>query len=210
MYNINYIAVGTGRCGTGYISKLLTSGGIACGHEKIFTYLGVRNPKSTGSKLVADSSLYAAPFFDHPIIKNATIIHVMRNPINILNSYLRLNIVAKIRSGDLGGARNFMQHHEPALLGASNIVDAIALWIINWTKKIEKAPQHRVIFNVEKPSNELYNLIQVKVPNNRVLFKDRHYNNKKHKKHAYPPMTINDISLQYRRQFHDLCSQYGY
>ena len=37
-----YLITGTGRCGTVYMARLLTSLGICCGHESIFDYRGIR------------------------------------------------------------------------------------------------------------------------------------------------------------------------
>lgn len=37
-----YLVTGTGRCGTVYMARLLTSLGIPCGHESVFDYRGIR------------------------------------------------------------------------------------------------------------------------------------------------------------------------
>ena len=41
MIDLKYIITGTGRCGTVYMARLLTSVGIPCGHETIFDNLGI-------------------------------------------------------------------------------------------------------------------------------------------------------------------------
>lgn len=40
MIDLKYIVTGTGRCGTVYMARLLTSVGVPCGHETIFDNLG--------------------------------------------------------------------------------------------------------------------------------------------------------------------------
>lgn len=40
---LKYLVVGTGRCGTVFMARLLTSLGIPCGHESIFNYLGLEH-----------------------------------------------------------------------------------------------------------------------------------------------------------------------
>ena len=42
---LKIISTGTGRCGTAYMSKLLTSVGIPCGHESLFTNKGLTEYK---------------------------------------------------------------------------------------------------------------------------------------------------------------------
>ena len=43
---MKYIIAGTGRCGTGYMSKIFNEVGIKCGHENVFTVKGPRGLKS--------------------------------------------------------------------------------------------------------------------------------------------------------------------
>ena len=42
---LKYLVVGTGRCGTVFMARLLTSLGIPCGHESIFNWQGVEHAK---------------------------------------------------------------------------------------------------------------------------------------------------------------------
>ena len=43
--NLKYLVTGTGRCGTVYMARILTSIGIPCGHETIFDYRGTRGAR---------------------------------------------------------------------------------------------------------------------------------------------------------------------
>lgn len=88
---IKYIVTGTGRCGTMFMAKFLTSAGINCGHEVIFTNAGLETAKSKlqiYSGLEADSSYMAAPYLRNPILKDAKIIHVVREPMKVINSFV--------------------------------------------------------------------------------------------------------------------------
>ena len=43
--NLKYIIASTGRSGTVYMARLLTSVGVPCGHESIFTWQGIEKAK---------------------------------------------------------------------------------------------------------------------------------------------------------------------
>ena len=103
MINIQYIVVGTGRCGTLYTANLLTSLGIPCGHEAIFTPKGPDYEVLAGNKepissdvskaenlsndkmLMADASYMAAPFLG---LFDAQVIHIVRNPKDVIRSFV--------------------------------------------------------------------------------------------------------------------------
>ena len=88
---IKYIVTGTGRCGTMFMSRFLTSAGINCGHEVIFTNAGLETAKSNlqiYSGLEAEASYMAAPYLSNPILKDAKIIHVVREPMKVINSFV--------------------------------------------------------------------------------------------------------------------------
>jgi hypothetical protein len=103
---LKFIVVGTGRCGTVYMAKLLTEVGIPCSHERIFAnnginyaayilnYGGGQNSLSARDAnldncwpVIAESSYMAAPYLDHFCLKDATIIHVVRDPVNVILSF---------------------------------------------------------------------------------------------------------------------------
>jgi hypothetical protein len=89
--SIKYIVTGTGRCGTMFFAKYLTSAGINCGHELIFTNSGVEAANKNlliNNNVQADSSYMAAPYLSHSLLKNAKIVHLVRDPIKVLNSFV--------------------------------------------------------------------------------------------------------------------------
>lgn len=113
---LKYLVVGTGRCGTVYFAKLLTSLNIPCGHESIFDVSSKENilNKLKGNErievskisklasveeeinniywlknykeLIADSSYLAVPYLSE--LNNTKIIHIVRNPLNVINSFV--------------------------------------------------------------------------------------------------------------------------
>src|SRR4051812_29049625 len=100
-----FVIVGTGRCGTVYFAQLLNAIGIPCSHERVFTNKGLAHAKSvmgqggdnsevakySGLKptknIIAESSYMATPYLDHFILKDATIIHAVRNPLDVILSF---------------------------------------------------------------------------------------------------------------------------
>lgn len=109
MNKLLYIVAGTGRSGTVGVANTLTSVGVTCGHEAIFTNKGmpeavrrlsgenrVRSSICGGGRwfdwaadgLVADASYMAAPHLADPAFLSADIIHAVRDPIKVIFSFV--------------------------------------------------------------------------------------------------------------------------
>lgn len=102
MKNNNFIAliVGTGRCGTGYIAKCLNSSGYPRGHEGIFNHFdeSIVSNNFKRSSLVADSAWPAAAFLGRPWLSDSIkIVHLVRNPIDVIKSFWEINFFSKDR-----------------------------------------------------------------------------------------------------------------
>jgi hypothetical protein len=94
MIKLRFLATGLAHSGTGYVAKVLTSMGIICGHEHVFMMSGVRTdfsgPGPWGHgwhEMRAESSWPAASHLDHPYIKKAHIIHIVRDPLRVIESH---------------------------------------------------------------------------------------------------------------------------
>jgi hypothetical protein len=100
---LDYIATGCGHCGTGYVARLLTSAGVVCGHEHIFHHSTHKRATDLLDKEVplgpppwgipwdqvrAESSWPALFHLTHPCVAEATIIHIVRNPLLVLRSWM--------------------------------------------------------------------------------------------------------------------------
>jgi len=82
-----FLVVGTGRCGTTYLASMLTAARRPCTHEKLFHAAGVnRKWKEYGAE--GDSSWMAVPFLECEPLKEVPLIHVVRNPRNVLQSLM--------------------------------------------------------------------------------------------------------------------------
>lgn len=195
---IKYIVTGTGRCGTVFMARFLTSIGILCGHETIFDYKGLNeailrtnkeiklelskcstfkyNPDSNSYEKVdwhpnienidADSSYMAAPYLNEEILKDATVIHVVRNPLNVINSFCNhLNYFQNEYPTNL--YEEFIFQFVPELKSKMNQYDRAALFYVRWNKmiqirkpqifhRIENSPEH-ILKSLKIDSKEWYN-----------------------------------------------------
>ena len=118
MFKINklkFIVTGTGRCGTVFFAKMLTSLGLPCGHESVFDYSDdntiinrLKNNERTlslcsqiddfinkkpeswvnSSQIIGDSSYLAAPYLNCKLICQTPVIHLFRNPFKVISSYI--------------------------------------------------------------------------------------------------------------------------
>jgi hypothetical protein len=106
---LKFIVTGTGRSGTVYMARVLTSLGVPCGHESVFTQdkerkimgrlYGFVEPTISDvadnhgwleiSELVADSSYMAVPYLGHEEIQEIPVIHVVREPLSVISSFVK-------------------------------------------------------------------------------------------------------------------------
>ena len=167
---LKFLVVGTGRCGTVFMARLLTSLGIPCGHEFIFgpegLELAIERLKGRASsklsicsthdclknnedifkwvdveKIVAESSYMAAPFLNHSLIKDVPVIHVVRNPLNVIRSYVK-------DAGFFAGSgpskemnkrswEQFIYHHFPEMCDMDNATERACHFYVKWNEMIE-------------------------------------------------------------------------
>jgi hypothetical protein len=133
---LRYVVLSTGHSGTGYAAKLLTSAGVPCGHESIFTRNGVVGRPS----LQADSSFHAVGYLDHPICQGAKLVHLVRHPLKVIRSWLH------------GGT-----HPENDTWGrkicdwpnGKQTARALAWRYINWNKLIEERAPDAILVRAE-------------------------------------------------------------
>lgn len=76
-----FVVVGTGRCGTGYTARVLTEGGIPCGHEQIYH----TNRVTRSWRLKGDASWLAVP---HLSEYHGLVLHQVRHPISVIRSFV--------------------------------------------------------------------------------------------------------------------------
>lgn len=77
------IVTGTGRCGTGFMSRVLTESGVACSHEGVFTPFGATRARHNWQ---ADSSWMAVPHLSTH--RDCLRVLVYRHPVDVINSFV--------------------------------------------------------------------------------------------------------------------------
>jgi hypothetical protein len=180
MKRLQYVVTGTGRCGTVYLANLLTQCGLPCGHESIFTPWGLDEARARlegrsaihvsaisrescgdwlpdADALVADSSYLAAPFLGHDILKSAEIIHLVRHPMDVLNSFVvGLNYFHQWVPPDVW--HWFIYSHLPELRLDYHPFERAALYYVRWNRMIEQrsAGRRYIRLQVENVPAELF------------------------------------------------------
>jgi hypothetical protein len=165
---LKYLIVGTGRSGTVFMARLLTSLGIPCGHESVFNVegldkasqiiSGVAKPSLSHTSMVswkngeriteaewlsdvslieADSSYMAAPFLNSSILKETQILHVVRNPFKVVNSFS--NYIDYFDDESPSSVWEFFIYQQlPELKKSMTKYDRAALFYVLWNELIEK------------------------------------------------------------------------
>lgn len=197
MAKLKFIVTGTGRCGTVYFAKLLTSLGIVCGHETIFSHEGLEVAKnklasvaplqtSAISELAsgleepmfpdgvigiqADSSYMAAPFLNDPILDGVKVIHLVRNPLEVMNSfiyglhYFRNNCL----ENEHQEYHKFIYKHVPRVLEFKRPIDRAAAYYIEWNALIERKLSGKLYcrHNINRNLNKVFDFLGVGKPTN--------------------------------------------
>ena len=178
---MKFIITGTGRCGTVFLAKYLTSAGIPCSHEGIFTPEGIneareiirkgevdtsyvsthekggRLPKWLNDRPVADSSYLAAPFLSE--FKDAKTIHVVRNPMKVISSF---HYYAKTFRNDVPLVQlpyqKFIYEQLPELPKIKNELTRCVYYVVNWNKLITNQNPN-FFLKIEDPKEELLDFI---------------------------------------------------
>jgi hypothetical protein len=198
--NYKYIATGTGRCGTAYLARVLSSVSIPCGHECVFDfqewYPGItclefienkiqsnalKNSKfattqeddwlSSDTTIQAESSYMSAPFLNHRIIKNATIIHLIRNLLQVIRSFvLDIHHFSEVKNY---GKEGFIYSILPELKQNLTPYERAALFYVKWNEMIEHSSRNRnyLLHRIEDPISNVLELIDCpksQVYNNRL------------------------------------------
>ena len=192
MINLKYIITGTGRCGTVYMAKMLTSIGIPCGHESIFDWEGIvaarerinnerplevsfvsKNTKEGTefveqadwldlSQIEAESSYLSAPYLKSPIISEAKIIHVVRHPVKVINSFVNYLSYFKAPEPFTKYEATIYQILPELTNPELNPFERAALYYIRWNDMIERSQKVRMRYRIEDPVEKVFDFLNVK------------------------------------------------
>lgn len=230
---LKYLVTGTGRSGTVFMARFLTSLGIPCGHESIFDWRGIRwaqkriaaeeqielsyasqmkweNGKWTplehwvDPKLIeAESSYMAAPFLKDDLLKGVPVIHVVRDPVKVINSFC--NYIGYFSSSKgTNSYEQFIYRHLPELQREMSAYDRACLYWIRWNQLVEKASP-ALVHRVEDGPEKLFDFLGVRGP----CFSDRTVNS--YKKLIDRKFTVREIKNKaILEEFLETGKRYGY
>jgi len=185
---LKYIVTGTGRCGTVYMARFLTHIGIPCGHEAIFNWEGLEFSKSRlngeipiensacslrnhitkevfepwfdPTTVIAESSYLAAPYLDDPILDGVKIIHLLRNPLKTLSSWVSDIHFFDPKNKKIAHYRNFIYSNFPRIKQEKTEIEKACRYLIEWNKLIERTSRERIVVKIEDyPFQDLINFL---------------------------------------------------
>lgn len=212
---LKVLFTGVGRSGTTYHAMWLSKMGIPCGHESIFTELGIeeaerrlRDPSSISFStcseniglwaepwsIEADSSYLAAPFVNHQCLKNTKIIRLIRNPLEVISSYV---FDAKYFSENINEItkpfQEYIKLHLPIVYDNNfSPIDRAALFYIEWHNLIKKNPKV-FAYKIESNPNLLLDFLELPNVNVEINKKINSWNHNER-----PTLNYKDISEPYR------------
>lgn len=227
MIRLDYIVTGTGRCGTLFAANFLTSAGIPCTHEAIFTKKGIEHVSdvlngivlpisskvSRGDNLsdyemdiLADASYMSAPFL-HEF--QSAVIHMIRNPIKVVSSFMGLGYFSRpqptsfLHEPDQDKYEAFIYSHLPELTGDMPQLDRACLYWTAWNEMIESSGRVAFKQKIEDSKEGLSSFIGRKgtYSNERCNFLNKRRLN----------WSVSQISSpSIRKRFKNIAKKYGY
>jgi len=193
---LKYTITGTGRCGTLNIARNFTLAGIPCGHESIFDIGGIDTAKKRlngeikihasgistefGNKSVwfdplliqADSSYMAAPFLEDEVLRDTIIIHLKRDPLKVISSFVKNLGYFKTLDNPW---EKFIYLHVPTILDFETPLERACEYYIKWNEMISK--HNVVVHKIEDNPNILFEKLNLsrleKLSNERNFFNNR-------------------------------------
>jgi hypothetical protein len=215
---LDYVVTGTGRCGTTYMAKLLTSLGFPCTHEAVFTHSGF-NPHSKinslvsisngrwlsdRAKIVAESSYMSAPYLRSlKRLQGSKIIHLVRDPIRVVFSFIEGFQYFEFNHPNNDPYQTFIYGHIPNLTQDLDQISRACLFYVEWNEMIEKQGPD-FFYLVESETELLMDFLGI---NATQYFSDRRVNGRcKEYGHTYSDIPDGEI----KDRFIDMAKRYGY
>jgi hypothetical protein len=120
----DFVITGTGRSGTGYISRLLTAVGIRCGHEEWWNPYNKRTPGLAG-----DASWLAVPHLDG---YQGRVFHQIRDPLKVISSLMN----GEMSEDYAEPYRTYKQQHCPTGYTPDDLTSTVQ-FVARWLQQID-------------------------------------------------------------------------
>jgi hypothetical protein len=179
--SLNVLVTGTGRCGTGFMAKFLTSAGLPCRHEQIFDVgdLFQAQQRLARTAYQAESSWLAAPFLSSTLLKNSKIVHLVRHPQQVVESLLRMRFFADEPPDAYRRYQDFAYKHLPGLRSQPSEFERAAFFYVHWNRLVERlGGEHDMLrFRIEDDPRRVLDWLGID-PGHSDLFGNRRYNSR--------------------------------
>lgn len=207
---MRYLITGTGRCGTGFAAKLLTSAGITCSHEGVFNLYGWSNAcckierqrKCPEEGWLADSSWMAAPHISRPELHAVTVVHLVREPRLVIRSMLRMGFFSIKKYSPYTNYANcfapYMERYEKPLEKA-----AYLYLKLNWMVEERADIFHRI----EDEPWLLLDKLGID-HHGKELFDNRTYNSRSD--YSDEEVDLNELPMHLFEEIEQMGERYGY
>jgi hypothetical protein len=142
---LNFVVVGTGRCGTAYMAQLLTRMGIPCGHEWAYS---AHPRKYADVEIAGDSSAQAVPFLSE---FRGKVLHQVRDPLRVIGSFLGFGLFRDPKAHGVDG--EFMLRHFEF---TGNELDDAMRYYVEWNRRCEGVdPSRYLLYQLEQVNVDL-------------------------------------------------------
>lgn len=161
--------------------------------------------------LQGESSYMAAPFLDHSALESADVIHVVRNPFNVIDSFVNsLAYFHTTKPTSKYGQRyeKFITDHIPETLQEMQPYERAALYWMRWNEMIEAKSKGKRYILVRAEEGPLPLLRWLGIPPGQQVFDDRSVNTY-HR--SVTMFTIDELpDSRLKEEFVALGRRYGY
>lgn len=207
------LVTGTGRCGTGYIARVLSSVDVNCTHERIWMWptpnvdfaqrqyqLRDEHPEWGW---VGESSWLAVPFLDADFLQDVIIVHLVRQPECVIRSHQGI-MNWTLNNSNYTKGRKFIFQQVPELEHVEDYTERSAAFYLKWNRLIESYAD--VFHRVEDNPRILLNKLDIHW-NDKEIFSDTTYNRVERAKRTFqledlPPLLLGPIL--------EMAGRYGY
>lgn len=217
MGGLKYLVLATPRSGTTFITKAFNSIDINCGHERIFgpeegiyelTEIIVQKRMMKFIDTVVDSSWYAVPFLNletSVIPELATIIHLVRHPLAVIESLLAIRLFQR-ETSDF--SMMYAIKHTPNIESNDSEIIKCCKFYLHWNRQIELSNKVAWRHRVEDDIKLLFNVLGLNYHEKNV-FNNKQANTRNKKDRIL--IGIQDISSQELLfQLKEIAVNYGY
>lgn len=232
MSGLKFVVTGTGRCGTVFMGKLLTSMGVPCGHESVFDYAAPQvvldryygigkcvlsgvsrkdEPKDRKnwvdiSSIRADSSYMAVPYLSQI---DSSIIHVVRHPLKVVSSFIH-----DLRYFNNGNSQyeKWIRFHVPEISNFKTPLTRACYYYVEWNSRIEKEGKSKgyLRHRIEDPNlDDIFNFLEVDPKLN--VYGNKKSNTMRRKRHyGFDFTDLTGIHPYVKNRFFKMAEKYGY